>query len=525
MKYLTPYKKNNNKKTHYQTTPIDIVLIGAGIMSASLATVIKILEPSWNIHMYERLKKVGQESSNAWNNAGTGHAAFCELNYTKQNENGIIDISKAIQINEAFEISRQFWAYLVKNQFLNNPHSFINNISHMSFVWGENNIKFLRKRFHALQNNTLFYGINYSEDPKKIHEWAPLLMEGRDPYQKIAATHIETGTDINFGEITQQLITTLKTYPNFYIYLKHNVNKIRQNKNHTWLVNITDHNQQNKNILARYVFVGAGGQSLPLLQSTGIQEINGYAGFPVGGQFLFTNNPKITNKHSAKIYGQSPINTPPMSVPHIDTRIIDGQRILLFGPFATFSGKFLKHGSQSDIIRSLTYHNLLPILEVGINNFQLIKYLIQQLKMPQEKKFNQLLQYYPNAKINDWTLLNAGQRVQIIKKNNNNRGILQFGTEIVSSSTGTLSALLGASPGASTTACIILEILHIMFKEHINSTSWTNTINDIIPSYNHTLNGNIPLINKIRNYICKTLQLKNITIIPKNNIHQYNTDN
>lgn len=493
----------------------NVVLIGAGIMSTTLGMFLSILEPNWKIHIYERLTKPAQESSNAWNNAGTGHSAFCELNYTTYNHTkDSIDISKAICINEAFEVSKQFWAYLIHQKILNNPKSFINNVPHMSFVWGDNNIHFLKKRFQALQNSILFQGMMYSEDPQQIHTWAPLLMQGRNKSQKIAATFMKMGTDINFGEITQQLLITLKKNTNFQIYLKHDVINIQHHNNASWNVNVIDllnHNNQ-KCINTKFLFIGAGGKSLNLLQTSKIPESKGYAGFPVGGQFLMTKNSKIINQHLAKVYGYAPINTPPMSVPHIDTRILNGNKILLFGPFATFSCKFLKYGSWSDLFQSLNKHNFLPMLQAGINNIGLIKYLFNQLIMSHSDRINTLKKYYPTVNPLDWTLIQAGQRVQIIKKDNKNKGILQFGTEILSSHDKSLSVLLGASPGASTATSIALKLLHTMFDKKINSNVWKNKIKEIIPSYTKMLNNNPKLTNTIRKYTCNALELTYIEV-------------
>lgn len=494
---------------------VDIILVGSGIMSATLGMFLSILEPNWKIYMYERLTKPAQESSNGWNNAGTGHSAFCELNYTKYNKkNDSVDIAKAINVHEAFEISRQFWAYLIHKKILNYPKSFINNIPHMSFVWNEDNIHFLQKRFAALKNNVFFQGMLYSENPQQIFKWAPLLMYGRNKFQKIAATFMNMGTDINFGEITQQLLTALQKNPNFKLYLKHEVKKIHKNNNTNWIINVIDlsNHSYKKYINTKFIFIGAGGKSLNLLQTSNILEINGYAGFPVGGQFLMTNNPKIVKQHMAKVYGHAPINSPPMSVPHIDTRILNGNKMLLFGPFATFSSKFLKYGSWLDLFHSFNTHNLLPILQVGIDNIGLITYLINQLMMSNTDRINALKEYYPTANPIDWSLIQAGQRVQIIKKNKKNRGILQFGTEIIFSNNKSLSALLGASPGASTAVSIILKLLNIMFQKHMHSNSWKNTIQEIIPSYNIKLNENPALINKIRKYTCNALELNYIEV-------------
>ncbi|MGY8829848.1 MAG: malate:quinone oxidoreductase, partial [Pseudomonadales bacterium] len=329
---------------------VDVLLIGGGIMSASLGTYLNELEPGWSIDIYERLDRVADESSNAWNNAGTGHSAFCELNYTPELADGSIDISKAVAINESFEISKQFWAYQVERKVLNNPPSFINNVPHMSFVWGDDNVEFLKKRHAALQASSLFRGMEYSEDPQQIKQWVPLVMEGREPGQKLAATRVSIGTDVNFGEITRQLFDSLSQQDNVSLNLQHEVRGIERNADNTWNVQVADlaNGGAEKTINAKFVFIGAGGAALKLLQMSGISEAEGYAGFPVGGSFLATSNPEIVAQHQAKVYGKASVGSPPMSVPHLDTRVIEGQKVLLFGPFATFSTKFLKNGSLLD---------------------------------------------------------------------------------------------------------------------------------------------------------------------------------
>ncbi|BAC24750.1 yojH [Wigglesworthia glossinidia endosymbiont of Glossina brevipalpis] len=487
---------------------VDVVLIGSGIMSATLGIYLKLLEPNWIIHSYERLNKVGQESSNAWNNAGTGHSAFCELNYTSINKDGSINISKAIKVNESFEISKQLWAYLIKEKILVNSSSFINTVPHMSFVWGENNINFLKKRFFYLKQNALFKDMLYSENYDIIKKWAPLIMEGRSINEKVAATRMEIGTDVNFGEITKQIFYYLKNKSNFFLYLNHDVIDIIRNKDKTWCLKVVDNIlKKTIKINSKYVFIGSGGGALKLLQKSKIEQSIGYAGFPVGGQFLVTKNKKLTNNHQAKVYGKSPIGAPPMSVPHIDTRIINGEKVLLFGPFATFSSKFLKNGSYFDLFSSLTKENIIPILQVGINNFNLVKYLINQLLKSKRGKFNDLCKYLPTAKMKDWSLITAGQRVQIIKKDIEKGGILEFGTEIINSKDCTLSALLGASPGASTSASTMLDLLKIMFYDKINKSEWKSKLNKIFISYNKKIHESYEYTLEIRNYTSKILSL------------------
>ncbi|MDU5190737.1 malate dehydrogenase (quinone) [Mixta calida] len=471
---------------------VDVLLIGGGIMSATLGTYLQELEPGWSIEMVERQDKVAEESSNGWNNAGTGHSALAEMNYTPE-KNGAVDIAKAIEINEAFQISRQFWASLVQKGTLHTPRSFINTTPHMSFVWGDDNVNFLRKRYAALQKSTLFRGMEYSEDRAQIAKWAPAMMQGRDPQQKVAATRITIGTDVNFGEITRQLVTSLAKNPNFRLRTRHEVRDIQRNANGSWKVTIADlaNGGALSAVNANYLFIGAGGAALPLLQKTGIPEAKAYAGFPVGGSFLVSENPEVVKRHLAKVYGKASVGAPPMSVPHLDTRVLDGKQVLLFGPFATFSTKFLKHGSLLDMFGSITASNLLPMVRVGLDNFNLVKYLVSQLMLTDDDRHAALQDYFPEAKKEDWRLVQAGQRVQIIKKDAEKGGVLRLGTEVIASQDGTVSALLGASPGASTAAPIMLNLLQKVFKDKFATPEWQTKIKELVPSYGQKLNGNI----------------------------------
>lgn len=477
---------------------VDVLLIGGGVMSATLGTYLSELEPGWSIAMVERLDKVAQESSEGWNNAGTGHSALAELNYTPEKNDGTIDIEKAVEINEAFQISRQFWAYHVQKGTLHNPGSFINSTPHMSFVCGDTDITFLHKRYEALQKSTLFRGMHYSEDPQQIKRWIPLVMEGRDASQKVAATRIPIGTDVNFGEITRQLVASLAKSQNFNLQTSHEVRDLRRNAEGNWSITVADlkNGRTERVINAKYVFIGAGGASLPLLQKSGIPEAKAYAGFPVGGEFLVTENPEVVKRHQAKVYGKASTGAPPMSVPHLDTRILGGNQALLFGPFATFSSKYLKNGSLWDMFTSMTAANLMPMMHAGIDNYGLVKYLIGQLMLNDEDRYQALKEYYPEAKKEDWHLITGGQRVQIIKKDAEKGGVLRLGTEVVSSQDGTLSALLGASPGASTSASIILDLMSNVFKDKITTPAWQQKLQAMIPSYGQKLNGNRAAIEK-----------------------------
>ncbi|MGK9172161.1 malate dehydrogenase (quinone) [Yokenella regensburgei] len=487
----------------------DVLLIGGGIMSATLGTYLQELEPNWSITMVERLDALAEESSNGWNNAGTGHAALMELNYTPQNQDGSISIKKAIEINEAFRISRQFWAHQVETGVLSNPRSFINTVPHMSMVWGDENVNFLRARYKALQQSSLFRGMRYSESHDQIKQWAPLVMEGRDPQQKVAATRTEIGTDVNFGEITRQLITSLQKKENFSLKLGSEVRAIKRNADNTWNVTIAGkHSGIEQVVKTKFIFIGAGGAALKLLQESGIPEAADYAGFPVGGQFLVSENPDVVNHHLAKVYGQASVGAPPMSVPHIDTRIIDGKRVVLFGPFATFSTRFLKNGSLWDLLGSTNRSNFLPMVSVGLTNFGLVKYLVNQVLQNDDDRFDALCEYYPLAKKEDWRLWQAGQRVQIIKRNGKKGGVLRLGTEVVSDKEGTIAALLGASPGASTAAPIMLELMEKVFPEKVASPEWQATLKRIIPFLGVQLDGNTDAASEESQYTSRVLGLK-----------------
>ncbi|WP_259047396.1 malate dehydrogenase (quinone) [Klebsiella sp. BIGb0407] len=497
------------------TQKTDFLLIGGGIMSASLGTWLHALEPDWTQVMVEKLDGVALESSNGWNNAGTGHSANMELNYTPERADGSIDVSKALEINEQFMISRQFWTAQVKRGVLNSPHSFINSTPHMSFVWGDKNVDYLGKRYAALQNTTLFQGMKFSTDHEQIKQWAPLVMEGRSADQKVAATWTPVGTDVNYGEITRQLIGSLKKNPNFSLQTSSEVTDFERNKDNSWHVTIKDVVSGDEHAIdAKYVFIGAGGGALKLLQETGIEEGENYAGFPVGGSFLMTENPDIAKRHLEKVYGQASVGAPPMSVPHLDARVIDGKQVVLFGPFATFSTKFLKNGSVFDLLSTTTFGNVLPMSNVGIDNFDLVKYLVSQVMLDDEDRFAALKEYYPNARKEDWKLIQAGQRVQIIKKDEQKGGILKLGTEIVIDKEKTVAALLGASPGASTAAPIALNVLKQMFPEQFKTADWQDKIHQIVPSYGQTLNGNVALTQKVWNDTAATLQLTTPPVIP-----------
>lgn len=491
-------------------TQADVVLIGAGIMSATLGLLLKELDPSLKIEIYERLDVAAAESSDAWNNAGTGHSAFCELNYTPELPNGKIDTTKAVKIAESFEVSRQFWAYLVEKNLITNPENFIRSIPHMSFVWGEKNVDFLKKRFEALTKFNLFKGMEYSEDIAQISQWMPLVMEGRNPKSAFAATSMEIGTDVNFGALTRDIFQYLQTLDGVNLHFHHNVSKLKKQADGKWRLKITNLASDEKiKVYAPFVFIGAGGGSLPLLEKSGIPEGNGFGGFPVSGQWLKCINPEIIEKHNAKVYGKASVGAPPMSVPHIDTRMIDGKKALLFGPYAGFSTKFLKNGSYLDLPLSIKANNLIPMLSAGFSNLPLTKYLIDQVRQSPDDRLEALREYLPEAELKDWVLETAGQRVQVIKKSESVGGVLEFGTEVVTAGDGSLAVLLGASPGASTAVSIMLDLLKRCFPDRTYSAEWQKKLTEMIPSFGKKLNDDAELLEKVRKHSAEKLKLSN----------------
>ncbi|OAB47430.1 malate:quinone oxidoreductase [Paenibacillus antarcticus] len=486
-------------------TKTDVILIGAGIMSATLGSLLKELVPDWEITVLERRDTAGEESSNEWNNAGTGHSSLCELNYTVEQPDGSIDISKAVKVNEEFQLSKQFWSYLVKSSLIRNPRDFIVPVPHMSFVQGEQDVTFLKKRYEALSNNPLFQGMEFSNDPEKLKEWIPLMMQDRVINNPIAATKIDSGTDVNFGALTRILFDQLKS-SNVDIKFKQNVDDIKRTSDGSWELKVrnVDSNTVERHT-AKFVFIGGGGGSLHLLQKSGIPEGKGIGGFPVSGLFMVCKNPEVVAKHRAKVYGQAAIGAPPMSVPHLDTRVIDEKESLFFGPFAGFSPKFLKYGSMFDLITSVKPHNLVTMLSAGVKNVSLTTYLIKQVMLSKEKRMEALQEFVPNAKAEDWELVLAGQRVQIIKDTAAGKGTLQFGTEVISAADGSIAALLGASPGASTAVSVMLEILNKCFPQHIKE--WEPKIKEMIPSYGVSMLTDPELIREIQASTAQTLGL------------------
>ena len=489
------------------TPPIqtDVLLIGCGVMSATLGVMLKELDHTLDIHVVERLDGIAGESSDAWNNAGTGHAALCELNYTPERPDGSIDISKALQVDEEFELSKQFWAWLAEHGRLE-PERFIHSLPHMSFVQGKADQDFLRKRHAAMNAHPLFHGMEFTTDRKQIGEWAPLLMKERQDTEVYAATRSMLGTDVNFGALTRMLFADLVEEPDVELHLAHEVRDLDRMDDGRWRVEVKDlKSGDKKEFQAGFVFIGAGGGALPLLEKSDIPEAKGYGGFPVSGQWLRCLNPDIIQQHHAKVYGKAKSGSPPMSVPHLDRRTIGNDQALLFGPFAGFSTKFLKHGSWLDLPSSLEWDNIMPMVQAGWKNLDLTKYLIDQVSLTPEERLTELKEFMPTAELQDWELALAGQRVQVIKKDPKEGGILEFGTELVAAADGSLAALLGASPGASTAVSIMLKLVVRCFPDRADE--WQEGLKRMVPSHGRKLADDASLIKEVRTKSHKALEL------------------
>lgn len=485
-------------------TTTDVILVGAGIMSATLGTLLKELAPDWKIKVFEKLDKPGLESSNEWNNAGTGHSALCELNYTPE-KNGVIDTTKAINVNEQFQVSRQFWSYLVEQGRIADPSEFIMPIPHISMVQGTDNVEFLKKRYAALKDIHLFEGMEFSEDAETLKEWFPLIMEGRKNDKPIAATRIESGTDVNFGSLTRILMDSLEQQPGVEATYNASVEDVKQNADGTWEVKVKSADGKLQYVTSKFVFLGAGGGSLHLLQKTGIPESKHVGGFPVSGLWLVCNNQEVIEQHHGKVYSTAEVGAPPMSVPHLDTRYIDGKKSLLFGPFAGFSPKFLKTGSNLDLFTSIKPNNLLTLLACGAKEMNLTKYLVQQLMLNKEQRVEELRKFVPEAKDSEWEIVIAGQRVQVIKDTEKGKGTLQFGTEVITGANGTVAALLGASPGASTAVKVMLDVMNKCFPNEM--PAWEPKIKEMIPSYGTKLIEDEAFFKELHAATSKSLKL------------------
>lgn len=490
----------NNKDTS-----TDVILIGAGVMSATLGTLLKEVSPHTDITIFEKLDQPAKESSNVWNNAGTGHSALCELNYTPENSDGSIDITKALNINEQFQLSKQFWSYLVNNDLIDQPDDFIRSVPHMSWVQGKDDVDFLKKRYEALVENPLFDDMEFTDEMEELNKWLPLMMKNRVQTEPLAATKVDTGTDVNFGALSEKLFQNLAKQ-NVNLNYKHTVLDLKRTKEGAWEVKVQNNRDEAIEYhTAKHVFIGAGGGALPLLQKTGIPESKQLGGFPVSGVFLACDNQDVVKDHHAKVYGKAAVGAPPMSVPHLDTRVIDGKETLLFGPFAGFSPKFLKTGSNMDLINSVKPNNALTMVLSGAKNLSLTKYLIEQLAMSKEEQMEDLRAFVPTAQTEDWDLVTAGQRVQVIKDTETEKGKLQFGSEIVTSEDGSISALLGASPGASVAIELMIDIVRDCFPEDFKD--WEPKIKEMIPTYGKNLSDNPDLLKDVHKTTAEALRL------------------
>ncbi|MDP3776368.1 malate dehydrogenase (quinone) [Methylotenera sp.] len=487
---------------------VDVLLVGSGVMSTTLATLLNELDHSMSMMMVERLPSIASESTDAWNNAGTGHAGYCELNYTPVDHAGNVNISRALAINASFEVSLQLWSSLVEKKSLPAPTKFINKTPHLSFVWGEDNVEFLRQRYHLLKAHPLFKDMEFSDDATQLTQWMPLIMAQRDTNEKVAATRVSYGTDIDFGSLTRELIKHLTHSENFTLNVSTEVTSLKQLDNGHWRVNIKDLNtKKHTKVEAKFVFLGAGGGALKLLQKSGIPESQGYGGFPVSGQWLVCNNPEVVKQHNSKVYGKAAIGAPPMSVPHLDTRIINGKPALLFGPYAGFTTKFLKKGSYLDLFKSVKPSNLKSLLGAGRHNMDLTRYLIGEALQKHATRVTTLREFYPQATDADWHLESAGKRVQIIKQCDEKGGKLEFGTEIVAAKDGSIAALLGASPGASVSVQAMINVIERCFSDQIKTEQWHSRIKSLIPSYGESLVDDSQLLDQVRS---RTLQVLNL---------------
>ncbi|MYM19865.1 malate:quinone oxidoreductase [Brevibacterium sp. 5221] len=483
---------------------VDVVLIGGGVMSATLGAMLSELQPDWSIRVYERLDYVARESSDAWNNAGTGHSALCELNYSPELPDGSVDISKAINIAEQFHVTRQFWSHLVDEGVIADPTTFISQVPHISYGRGQKGRDYIEKRYQTMVRNPLFKSMEFTDDPATQADWLPLMFENRGPGQVNGLSRVVEGTDVDFGSLTRQLLQNIANN-GAQIHTNHQVTTLNRNAD-GWKVGVKDHGSGEAfDVDARFVFIGAGGGALPLLQKSGIAEARGYGGFPISGMFLRTANPELVARHKAKVYGQASVGAPPMSVPHLDTRVVNGREYLMFGPFAGFSPKFLKSGRFTDLPFSVRGNNLGVMLNVAKDNFGLEKYLVEQLAETKKGRFSALSDFTPEIDPHEWELITAGQRVQVMKRDPQKGGVLAFGTELVSSADGSIAGLLGASPGASTAAPIMLNLLAKCFPQQY--VQWESKLKGMVPSLGRKLADDETLLDELGEYTARTLRI------------------
>jgi malate dehydrogenase (quinone) len=488
-----------------KTEKVDVVLVGAGIMSATLAALLRLVEPDWSITLVERLDGAAAESSDPWNNAGTGHSALCELNYTPERPDGSIDIGKAVLVNEQFQVSRQFWAYAVDNGVLPDVRGFLNPIPHVSFVHGADNVDYLRRRHEALVGNPLFAMSEFIDDKDEFARRLPLMAEKRDFSELVALNWAQDGTDVDFGSLSRQLFGYAAQHGTVTLF-GHDVRDLRKESDGSWTLKVTNRRTgRSRKLNAKFVFVGAGGGSLPLLQRAGIREAKGIGGFPVSGQFLRTDNPALAAGHQAKVYGMPPLGAPPLGMPHLDIRVINGKLWLLFGPFAGWSPKFLKQGKVTDLPLSVKPDNLVSVLGAGLSQLSLVKYLVTQLLLSQSDRVDALREFLPGAVDSDWELNVAGQRVQVIRRAKGKGGALEFGTAVLSASDGSIAGLLGASPGASTAVPAMLDVMERCFSGRYRA--WLPKLKEMVPSLGIALSDEPALFEEVWSWGTRMLKL------------------
>lgn len=488
-----------------RTEKTDVVLVGAGIMSATLGVLLRRLQPDWSITLIERLDGAAAESSDPWNNAGTGHSALCELNYTPELPDGSIDITKAVKVNEQFQVTRQFWAYAVENGILTDVRNFLNPIPHVSFVHGADRVDYLRRRKEALAPNPLFAATEFIDDPDEFARRLPLMAAGRDFTEPVALNWSTDGTDVDFGALSRQLIA-YGVNSGINALFGHEVRNLSRQSDGSWAVKVRNRRTRaNRTINAKFVFVGAGGQALPLLQKAGVKAARGFAGFPVGGKFIRTGNPDVTAGHHAKVYGFPPLGAPPMSAPHLDTRVIAGKPFLLFGPFAGWTPKFLKQGHFTDLPKSIKPNNLIQMASIGVTELSLVNYLVGQLVLSDADRVDALREFAPTARDGDWETIEAGQRVQVIRPDGL-KGVLEFGTTTLVDDERTMAGLLGASPGASTAVPAMLDVLERCFPDRF--PAWQTTLKEMVPSLGTKLSDEPALFEEVWDWGTKVLGLQ-----------------
>lgn len=432
---------------------MNVIIIGAGIMGTTLATLAKELAPELDVTILERLDHAGAGNSWVFNNAGTGHEANCELNYTPVDEE-VISVEKALKIHAQFNIAKQFWAHLIEKGAIKDPKSFINRTKHCTIV-SEASIEELRLRFKEMSAHHFFENMQFSEDFDEIKSWIPYLMEERPRDQKMAATVIETGTDVNFGALTEQMAAHAVQELGVKIEYGTHVKRVHRSPTGRWLIE-AEQNGSPIQHRADVLFVGAGGGAFPLLKKSHLPFRSRFSGFPVGGRFLQAPiSEEQAEQYRAKTYGKAAVGAPPMSVPHLDLRVAEGQHYLLFGPFASFKPVLEKGRGFFDYLSSMRLHDIPGLLNVALEHFPLVKYLVSETFKGEKSMFEELESFAPgmSRKFN-WKAIEAGQRVQIIKD-----GDLQMGTEILVSSDKTYGTLLGASPGASVSPEVMLRCL------------------------------------------------------------------